>query len=391
MSYDKHSNPATNKPIKIAFNATAYDLAYQGGGIHRYTGILINEFVSNYNNNMLYVSDSSQAGIANTQSTDIFNTSSRLHEASTKSSLARLAYQQMLMPRSLTAENATLLYSPVPEGMLNPVTKQIITVHDLIPLVIPESTQLLKYYYKIFLPRLLKVSDAIITVSESTKQDIEKYYPTVDKPIHVRHQGYNSHVFNVNDSSKVAKVTNKYGIQDAEYLLAVGERRAYKNTESLIQSFARLSLKDLKLVIVGKLNKSAKDIHDVPRQFGVQDRVKFLGYVPDEDLANLYQGAKAFIFPSLYEGFGIPLLEAMACGCPIAASKTSSIPEVCGSAAIYFNPHDIDDMAKIISDLLASESLQSKCRMQGLERIKSFSSALLSQSVINLCYEYARY
>jgi glycosyltransferase involved in cell wall biosynthesis len=392
MYLKEHSNPSEKKTKKLAFNATAYDPLYPGG-VHRYTTGLINELLDDRVdiNAVLYAPTSNcpDSDLYRNKNVDVCSTPASLNIASTKASLSRLYYQQISLRKSLKQKEVSLLFSPVPEGLLFPITKQIITVHDLIPLVIPESTKLLKYYYSIILPRLLKVSDAIFVDSDSTKKDIEKYYPEVEKPIHVKYLGYNSDIFSMGDSSNVEKATSQYDLQNTEYLLVVGECRAYKNTTAVIQAFSLLSSKNIKLVIVGKLNKSDKDIHSVPKDFGVQDRVKFLGYVPNEDLATLYQGATAFIFPSLYEGFGLPLLEAMACGCPIAASNTSSIPEVGGSAVVYFDPHDIDDMAKVISDLLASESLQSRCRALGLERVKSFSPAVLSRAVIDLCYEYA--
>lgn len=388
----EHFHRAANKTKKLAFNATAYDPLYPGG-VHRCTTELINELLKDRIdiNSVLYIPtpNCDNSDLYRNKNIEIYSTPTSLNVASTKASLSRLYYHQISLRKSLRQKGVSLLFSPVPEGLLFPITKQIITVHDLIPLVIPESTKLLKYYYSIILPRLLKVSDAIFVDSESTKKDIEKYYPEVDKPIHVKYLGYNSDVFRMGDNINIEKVRSKYELQNTEYLLVVGECRAYKNTTAVIQAFSLLPSKNIKLVIVGKLNKSDKDIHSIPKDFGVQDRVKFLGYVSNEDLATLYQGATAFIFPSLYEGFGLPLLEAMACGCPIAASNTSSIPEVSGSAAVYFDPHDIDDMAKVISDLLASESLQSRCRALGLERVKSFSSSVLSRAVIDLCYEYA--
>jgi glycosyltransferase involved in cell wall biosynthesis len=388
----EHSHREVNKTKKLAFNATAYDPLYPGG-VHRCTTELINELLKDRIdiNSVLYIPtpNCDNSDLYRNKNIEIYSTPISLNVASTKASLSRLYYHQISLRKSLRQKGVSLLFSPVPEGLLFPITKQIITVHDLIPLVIPESTKLLKYYYSIILPRLLKVSDAIFVDSESTKKDIEKYYPEVDKPIHVKYLGYNSDVFRMGDNINIEKVRSKYELQNTEYLLVVGECRAYKNTTAVIQAFSLFPSKNIKLVIVGKLNKSDKDIHSIPKDFGVQDRVKFLGYVSNEDLATLYQGATAFIFPSLYEGFGLPLLEAMACGCPIAASNTSSIPEVSGSAAVYFDPHDIDDMAKVISDLLASESLQSRCRALGLERVKSFSSSVLSRAVIDLCYEYA--
>jgi glycosyltransferase involved in cell wall biosynthesis len=392
MYQKKYSHREVKKTKKIAFNATAYDPLYPGG-VHRHTTELINELLNNKNDldSVLYIPTSNcyDNDLYKSKNTEIFSTPASLNTASTKASLSRLYYQQMSLRKSLRQKGVSLLFSPVPEGLLFPTTKQIITVHDLIPLVIPESTKLLKYYYSIILPRLLKVSDAIFVDSESTKIDIERHYPEVNKPIHVKYLGYNSDVFNMGHHNSIEKVKNQYDLQDTEYLLVVGECRAYKNTSAVIQAFSLLTSKSIKLVIVGRLNKSDKDIFSIPKDFGVQDRVKFLGYIPNEDLATLYQGATAFIFPSLYEGFGLPLLEAMACGCPIAASKTSSIPEVGGSAVVYFDPYDIDDMTKVISDLLASESLQSRCKALGLERVKSFSSSVLSRAVIDLCYEYA--
>lgn len=373
--------------MKIGFNAISYN-SLSPGGLNRYTHGLIESFSTNAGSNMLFTSDTSVLGI-NSNSLELFPTPSILQKESTKASLYRLLYHQTIIPKLLQKKKVSLLYSPLPEGMLNPVTKQIITVHDLIPIIIPDSTKRLKYYYRTILPRLLNVSDAIITVSESTKKDIEKYYPTVETPIHVRHQGYNNKIFYLRKDTEIDKVVNKYNLTKSKYILAVGECRVYKNTNKMIQAFAKLNLEDIKLIIVGKLNKSDKNIAAIPEVFDVQEKVKFLGYVPDEDLALLYQGAKVFIFPSLYEGFGIPLLEAMACGVPIIASNTSSIPEVCGSAAIYFDPNDVDDMAKVISHVLISDELQLKLKIAGIERIKHFYPSHLSKATIDLCYQYA--
>jgi len=286
-----------------------------------------------------------------------------------KGHLIRLLWQQTILPFKLRMQKASLLYSTVSEGILSHHRKQIITVHDFLPIKYPESCPRMKYYFYYSLPILLNNSQAIICISENTKQDIIAYHGIKDKPIHVIYGGFNRQRFYPRENGTVQK---QYGVTN--YLLYIGDMRPYKNLERSLEAFARLNLRKFKFVIGGK--KDPRFYPRVEKKMGelfLKDRVVFLDYVPEKDLPHLYSEAAAFVFPSLYEGFGMPPLEAMACGCPVVASNTASLPEVCGDAAYYVDPYDVESIAQGMHKVLTDEALKRNLIEKGLERVKLFS------------------
>jgi glycosyltransferase involved in cell wall biosynthesis len=308
-----------------------------------------------------------------------------LSQPGTKANFRRFLWYQTKLPLLLRQQKADLFYSPVPEGMLFPVCKQIVTVADLVAVLFPEFMPVQKYYFRYILPRLLKASTAIVTISEATKRDVERHYAPVDKPIHVVYPSYDEQTFFARQSWEVEAVKDKYGLD--QFILSVGEMRPYKNIRRLIEAFSRVEAPQIKLAIVGKVNKLDPEIMQLPATLGITEKVKFLNYVSDQDLAALYSSARLFIFPSLYEGFGIPLLEAMACKCPIIASDSSSLPEVAGDAAIYCNPTDIDNIAQKIHDLSSNEVLRQSLITNGTERVKDFTYKISADKVRQICNE----
>jgi glycosyltransferase involved in cell wall biosynthesis len=228
----------------------------------------------------------------------------------------------------------------------------------------PEMYPRMKYHFYYTVPLLLKKSRAVICTSENTKQDVITYYAIKDKPVYVISEGFNRQRFYPREKGVVQK---RYGL--GNYLLYIGDMRPYKNLERCLEAFARLNLTDLSFVIGGK-----KDPHFYPDiALLLKDKVIFLGYVPEEDLPHLYSVAAAFIFPSLYEGFGLPPLEAMACGCPVVASNAASLPEVCGDAVRYVDPYDVESIAQGIHEVLTDEVMRQNLRAKGLERAELFS------------------
>ncbi len=363
---------------QIAFDATI--LTSKGmDGLNRYTGELLHEFMSKQKDFIAYTA---LPEIQTRFGENVKLVPKVLNEYGFKGNLFRLLWHQANLRASLESESISVFYSPVPEGMLYPVCKQIITVHDILPLLFTEVYPRIKYYFRFILPRLIKASNAVIVDSKSTKKDIEKHYNISDKPIHVIYPGYGDNVFRPTSVELVKNTTEKYGLQ--EYILCVGETRPYKNIRRLIKAFARVPLPSLKLAIVGKLNRLDKDLLGLPQQLGIPDKVKFLGYVPDEDLAALYGGAGAFVFPSLYEGFGIPPLEAMACGCPVVVSDAASLPEVCGDAACYVDPYDTDSIAEGIYKVIVDADLGESLRNKGLERVKAFSYRKTADEIMKI-------
>jgi glycosyltransferase involved in cell wall biosynthesis len=364
---------------KIAINASSFNPA-AFDGLNRYTCAVLKELLQTSGEFLVYtaathIEGSERHSISQIETETIARNTFR-------GNLSRLWWHQTALPRSLQHENVSLLYSPVPEGMLFPVCPQVITIHDLLPNFFPETYPRIKYYFQYLLPRLIKASTAVITVSEYTKQDIERVFDCGDLPIHVVYQSYRSDIFKPTDCEQQEKVKKTYNLD--RFVLCVGETRPYKNIRRLIEAFSTIKLSDLKLAIVGKINKMDETIAQFPQQLGIGDRVQFLGFVPDEDLAALYGAAEAFVFPSLYEGFGIPPLEAMACGCPTIVSRVASLPEVCGCAAYYVNPLDINSIAEGISQVVSNDRIRNYLKVQGLEQAQKFKRQNLGDRILNI-------
>ncbi|MEM6612926.1 MAG: glycosyltransferase family 1 protein [Cyanobacteria bacterium P01_C01_bin.72] len=283
--------------------------------------------------------------------------------------IKRIWWYQTQLKQQLQNLQADLFFSPVYEGMFFPNVPQIVTVHDLIPLKYPELSPKWKYYYRYGLPFLLKQSQRIICVSEYTKQDLVKTYRLNPDLIDVVYNGYDHNLFYPQPNPKIIQ---KYSLD--KYFLYVGDMRFYKNLGRTLEAFERLPQQDCKFVITGK-----KDDFFYPQiarqvaQLKASDRIIFLDYVPTADLPALYSQAQALVFASLYEGFGLPVLEAMACGCPVITSQATSIPEVGGDSVFYVNPYDVDSIVQGMQQILSNLELQTSFKHKGLARAKLFS------------------
>lgn len=364
---------------KIAIDASGFNPA-AFDGLNRYTGAVLKELLEKSAEFLVY-SRASEFELL--QRHPVYRIENEAIARNTfRGNLSRLWWHQTALPRSLQRENVSLIYCPVPEGMLFPVCPQVITIHDLLPNLFPETYPRVKYYFQYVLPRLIKSSTSIIAVSEYTKKDIERYFSVGDRPIHVVYQSYRSDIFKSTERDRQQKVKKIYHLD--RFILCVGETRPYKNIRRLIEAFSKIKLVDVKLAIVGKINKMDETIAQLPQQLGIGDRVRFLGFVPDEDLAALYGAAEAFVFPSLYEGFGIPPLEAMACGCPTIVSRVASLPEVCGCAAYYVNPLDIDSIAEGIFKVLENDRIRNYLKVQGLEQAQKFKENDLGDRIFKI-------
>ncbi len=228
----------------------------------------------------------------------------------------------------------------------------------------------------------------IVTISQSSKKDLIKEYKIPSKQITVAYPGYNQDIFKpVNDKNKVRQVLEKYQII-GEYIIFVGTLQPRKNLLKLIEAMVKID--NLKLVIVGKTTGPGKqawmfqDILDQPKKLGVEDRVIFTGFAPTEDLPYLLAGSVAYILPSLWEGFGIPVVEAMAVGIPVLVSNVSSLPEVAGKAGLMFNPTRVDQIEQAIRTIWTDKKLWFKQSKQGLEQAKKFSFKKMTKEIIKV-------
>ena len=217
----------------------------------------------------------------------------------------------------------------------------------------------------------VKNAGKIITISNSSKDDIIKYYKVPSGKIAVVYPGIKKILDVKYKELGMGDLNKKFGIE-GDYILFVGTLQPRKNITRLIEAFAKTK-KDLQLVIVGKKGWLYEDILSAPKKFGIEDRVKFLDFVKDEDLPSLYKNALCYVLPSLYEGFGLPVLEAMEYGCPVITSNISSLPEAGGNAALYIDPYNVEDIVEKIEKVVNSSALRAEMRKKGLEQVKKFS------------------
>jgi glycosyltransferase involved in cell wall biosynthesis len=294
--------------------------------------------------------------------------------------LMRFLWSQFIFPLRLKKDKIDILYSTTHHGLIINFTKQIITIHDILPLKYPYQYKLQYYYFKFILPMLAKRSKKIITVSNNTKKDLVSYYHISDKMIDVIYNSFDKEHFS-NVSS------NEYKEKFGDYLLFVGASYPHKNLERAIKGFISSGIDSkYKLIVVGG-RENYKNW--VKQQFSKQQlkNVYFIDYVNYEKLPILYSNAKALIYPSLYEGFGIPPLEAMASGCPVIASNTSSIPEVCQDAAFYFNPEDISEISNAIRTVLNNDNLKEELIQKGFKRVNQFSWRESAKKLLEIILE----
>jgi glycosyltransferase involved in cell wall biosynthesis len=222
------------------------------------------------------------------------------------------------------------------------------------------------------MPRFLRAADAVIAVSECTKRDAIRFYRIPEEKITVIYEGVNPR-FRPASPEAIAAVRARYGLPE-RFILYVGTIEPRKNLTTLLEAFHHLlATYDLRLVIVGKKGWLYERFFRRLRELGLENRVLFTGYVPDEDLPAIYSAADLFVFPSLYEGFGLPVLEAMACGTPVICSNTSSLPEVAGDAALLVDPTDARALTGAMEQVLTNERLWATLRAKGMERARGFT------------------
>jgi glycosyltransferase involved in cell wall biosynthesis len=281
-------------------------------------------------------------------------------------------------------EAADIFHSPYDEIPIS--AKQgnkaqiFLTIYDLIPVLYPQfllSEQIPLLYKKTLAS--ISQKDWVICISHSTKNDLCNYLNIDASRVFVTHLAAEPSIFYpCHDAETIAATRSKYGIREAGYILSLGTLEPRKNIDHVIRCFAKLiqeqNIKDLYLVLVGTPGwKYDKIMEEVSKKSWLKDRIIFTGYVPESDLAALYSGALTFVYPSFYEGFGLPPLEAMQCGVPVITSNTSSLPEVVGNAGIMLDPKDADGLCQSMLEIYNRPLLREKMSLQSLEQAKLFT------------------
>jgi glycosyltransferase involved in cell wall biosynthesis len=265
-------------------------------------------------------------------------------------------------------------------------TRRVVTVHDAFAYVHPETHNTLdNWRYRWHLPHAARRADAVLTVSQASRADLGHFLGLSADRIYVIAEAADPRFRPRPDGQHRRQILARYGI-DQPYLLYVGGLNARKNIARLLEAFAQLRPRypNLRLVIAGKRQWKSAEIDAAFARLALGNSVYFTGYVDDADLPDLYSAAELFVFPSLYEGFGLPPLEAMACGTPVVTSNCSSLPEVVGDAAVTVPPHDAEAITRGINDVLSSKARQADLRRRGLERAASFSWAAAAQTTLAL-------
>lgn len=255
--------------------------------------------------------------------------------------------------------------------------KVLSMAYDLIPFIFPEvmASQPLpvKVGWRVNF-RKLRSSDAVIAISQATKDDLVRIMGVDPARIKVVYPGIDHNLFNIEnaaDGERQAELRTRFGIS-GRYILYVGDSEWRKNLRRCLEAFKGTGC-DIKLILAGSRALTDAKLQGWISELGLEGRVLMPGFVPDADLPPLYGAAEAFLFPSLYEGFGLPVAEAMACGCPVITSSISSMPEVAGSAGILVDPYSVADIKSAILRLLGSHSLRRELSAAGVEQASRFS------------------
>lgn len=263
--------------------------------------------------------------------------------------------------------------------------KKILVVHDLSFEIYPHFFTLKKriWHHLISPKRLCQQADLIIAISENTKNDIIKFYGINPEKIKVVYNGVNKIFFQPVANEIKKRVKNKYNLPN-NYIFYLGNLEPRKNVETLISAFEKLEDKSINLVIAGGFAWKYKNVYKLWRNSPVKEKIKFLGYVEAGERPALYSLAKLFVYPSIYEGFGLPPLEAMACGTPVITSFNSSLVEAVGKAGLLIDPNNFNELAKIIDQVLKDKKLQNLLRERGLKHCQNFRWQNTAQKILEI-------
>jgi glycosyltransferase involved in cell wall biosynthesis len=285
--------------------------------------------------------------------------------------------EQLRIPLALRRERVTLFHAP--HYVLPPLVpcRSVVTIHDCIHLRFPQylPNRLALGYARATMSLASRRATRILTVSESSKRDIVRFFGTAPEKIDVIPNSYDDRFGVEPGEEEVYRVRERYQLHD-QFVLYAGNVKPHKNLERLIDAFdlvRKRGLDHVKLVLIGDEISKYAALRRAIHRHQLHKYVRFLGYLPEDTLAVMYRLAGVFVFPSLYEGFGLPPLEAMASGTPVVTSNVSSLPEVAGDAAVLVDPYDHHAIADGIYSVLSNEPYRQELRRKGLVRASQFS------------------
>jgi len=378
-----------HKPIHIGLNAHLLSLTetYRGAGINWYIRNLLTYLprVDHDNRYTAFLGD------RRFTSSELTLKVSRLP---TSRPVVRIFWEQGVQPFALQKERVDLLHALAFVTPLLSPCPAVVTIYDLSFILYPDSFKRAKCFYLSLFTRLSAgKARRVIAISQSTQRDVVRLLGVPPDKVEVVYCGLDE-AFRPLDEDRVAAFRSKRGLPE-RFILFVGTIEPRKNVTRLIEAFATLRPCDpatlrpcdpatLKLVIGGAKGWFYEDVFARVEELGLEDKVMFPGYIPASELPLWHNAAELFVYPSLYEGFGLPPLEAMACGTPVVAANTSSLPEVVGQAGLTVDPLDVEGLAEAMRRALGDEALRQEMRERGLQRAKGFSWTKTAQETVQV-------
>lgn len=363
--------------MRIAIDARGINW-YKGTGIGTYTENILRQFIKLYTENYyhIYWSGDGYEDFNNSYSKVIMT--SKRHQR---------FFQQNYFPSNLLKERIDIYHVPQNGvGLSETIScKKVITIHDLIPYIMPETVgrgYLLKFLKEV--PNIIDSCDGIITVSQWSKRDILRFLPIDENKVYVTPLAADAKYRPLDKEYCKFQLEENLNIKKP-YILYIGGFSPRKNVRGLIMAFSKVYKdldKDYNLVIVGSLKDEGNVLKELTEKLNLSSRVQFTGFVSEEYMPILYNGCEVFTYPSLYEGFGLPPLEAMSCGIPVISSNISSIPEVVEDAGILIDPYDTSNLIDALGKVLSSERLRQELSMKGLEKSSQFSWAKTAEKTL---------
>lgn len=354
--------------MKIAIDARGVNW-YRGTGIGTYTEKLLKNILKfdNKNNYSLYWSGENYDEFRKSNTKIIF--ASKKHHR---------FFEQYYFPQNIKSDKIDIFHMPQNGiGMSDTIPcKKIITIHDLIPFIMPETVgkgYLMKFLKEV--PKVVESADAILTVSECSKKDILKFMPIDENKIFVTPLSADSKYKPLNKDKCKLFLKMKYNI-NKPFILYIGGFSPRKNVKALITAFSKIYYNlnsEYNLVIVGSNKDDCSNLSELSNNLTIKSSIIFTGFVPENHLPIFYNACETFVYPSFYEGFGLPPLEAMSCGTPVISSNLTSIPEVVQDAGLLIDPYDTSILTDTLLELLNNETLKNELKLKGLERASSFS------------------
>lgn len=361
------SNPAGRPRIGINAHLLSAAAGYRRAGIHHYIYELLTHLPQSDEGPLYTVYTRHENEWLDRPDMAVVTTRLPTHKRA-----ARILWEQTAWPLDALRRRLDLLHSMAfvaPPVLPCPL---VATIYDLSFIMVPQTfLPNQRRYLHTQTKRTCRIARRLIAISESGKQDIHRVYDVPLERIDVVRPGLDKH-YRPLPPAEVAAFRAAEELPE-RFLLHVGTLQPRKNIPRLIAALDEIADRDMSLIFVGGLGWLYADFFTLVRSLGLDDRVRFVGYVPDEMLPYWYNAATALVYPSFYEGFGLPIIEAMACGTPVVAANTSSIPEAGGSNALYFDPYDLDELVQRMDQILGDEGLASRLGAAGPAQAQQFT------------------